>query len=244
MAHPFGIGTGPRARGHVRVETEQRTVDGRGRRGIADAHLAGAETAVALVRELLHQGDAVAQALQAGLTAHGRALADVGGAVAQAAVDEQLVRLVGPPGATGIHHAQVHAAAAAQHVDARAAVEEIARHLAGHGLRHGRDALGRHAVVPGHGQHQGRAHAQGRDPACHGIQAPAQFFQTPQTAARLGQVVQMGLGLLQQGTFQGTDKEARQGGHFHSLTIYGNLFHVFYVTSCPARRKHGPSLPV
>ena len=126
----------------------------------------------------------------------------------------------------------------------RAAVEEVARHLAGHGLRHGRDALGRHAVVPGHGQHQGRAHAQGRDPACHGIQAPAQFFQTPQTAARLGQVVQMGLGLLQQGAFQGTDKEARQGGHFHSLTIYGNLFHVFCVTSCPARRKHGPSLPV
>ena len=126
----------------------------------------------------------------------------------------------------------------------RAAVEEVARHLAGHGLRHGRDALGRHAVVPGHGQHQGRAHAQGRDPACHGIQAPAQFFQTPQTAARLGQVVQMGLGLLQQGAFQWTDKEARQGGHFHSLTIYGNLFHVFCVTSCPARRKHGPSLPV
>ena len=147
--------------------------------------------------------------------------------------------------ATGVHHPQVQTAATAKHVDRRSAVAEIHDHLPGHGLGKRRNPPGGHAVVSGHGQHQGRTDRKGQPPPAHGVQAGGQFFQPSQAAARLGQVVQMGLGRVQ--IFPAHGLNAQSGEKRFQLRRRKTdfLVHRRFV-ACPGRRRkdHCPLLPL
>ena len=203
VAHHCGVG--PRAwPGHgFRRQVQQGAGQGCARRGIGYTHLAQTQAAVAPGRQFAGQGHAPAQALQAGLPAHGRPPAHVRSAVAQAAVQQQGVGGKGPAGAARVHHVKVHAGGRAQGIDRGPAAQKIVDHLPGHVLRKRRNFLGRHAVVSGYGEHDRRGNAQGPF-APQSIEATGQFLQSAQAALGLGEGIQPGLrfaaaGFQQQG---------------------------------------------
>ena len=104
-------------------------------------------------------------------------------------------------------------ACAGQHVDRRAAAQEVLDHLRGHRLRIGAHALGDDAVVGGQREDHGRGHARG--PAGEGDQPDGQLFEAAQAAGRLGQRVQVTPGLGGGGLVGAADRltELRESVH-------------------------------
>ena len=75
---------------------------------------------------------------------------------------------------------------AGQHVDGRAAVQEVQHHLRGNFLRVSAHALGHHAVIAGHDDHGFALHLRQRVPGDAG-QLDGKLFQPAQAALGLGQ---------------------------------------------------------
>jgi hypothetical protein len=139
---------GARPAQFTRRAAQQGAGQGRCRRGVANAHLAADEQLGAVLDRT--QG-AVATGLQGGGqlgVGHRRLAGEVGRARAQAQV-VHAGQFEGRIDGAEVDHLQACVQLARQHADCRAAADEVAQHLPGHGLRVGRDALLHHAVVAG-----------------------------------------------------------------------------------------------
>ena len=192
-AHAPGVQARARAgdlgRGKAEIGAEKRG----GRRGVGDAHVAGAQGPHAFGGGGLGQGHAKQKRALALLPGHGRGLGQIGRARGHPRAGEPGMGGEGIAQAAGVHHPQVDAGGGGQDVDARAAGQEIGHHLTGDFLGKKAHASGGHAVVPGADVDAGRVHG-GFGPAADDEQPGRQFFQASQAAARFGEVVEMGLG--------------------------------------------------
>ena len=213
------------ARGLVRRAVGQGGDDGAGRRGVADAHVAGADDIGAGIGGFQGQRDARGHACLCLLAGHGRALRYVSRAgahthYAQVGVNGQR------RGDPGVDDDQAHARAPSHDADGGAAREDVAHHLRRDLLGVGGDALGHHAVVGG-GEDDRLA------PQCRSFSAEdsgdpdGQLLQPAQAAGRLGE-----LPLSKRG---GVRRVAVGGGDAadHVLHAVRGLVAVAFASSAP-----------
>jgi hypothetical protein len=120
----------------------------RGRRGVADTHLAQADAVAAVVGERMGDAAPALERCVALRGAHGRLFDVVGRAGRDLGVDQPraLAEVVVD---AGIDHGEIQPELAGEYVDRRAAGEEVLHHLPGHVLRVGGHAGTRRAVVAG-----------------------------------------------------------------------------------------------
>jgi hypothetical protein len=96
-------------------------------------------------------------------------------------------------------------------VDRGATVQEVLDHLRGHGLRVGAHPLGDDAVIGREGEDHWLRHA--RRPAGERDQAHGQLLQPSETTGRLGQGVEVTLGLGRRGGVGSTDRVTKSREH-------------------------------
>ena len=186
--HAGLIQAGPRTGRIDQGSTEQARQDQRGRRGVANAHLAQHQH---IARQRLHQLHAVADRLQALFARHRRASQAVLRAVGNLAHLQPVARGKIMRHAA-IHHRQVDAVLACHHAHRRAIGQKVFHHLPGHVLRIGRHAALHQAMVAG-ADHHLRLHQHRTRRAQNAAQLQRQFFQPSQRAQRLGLGIVHGL---------------------------------------------------
>jgi len=162
--------------------------DGARRRGISDAHLAGADQVEPLAALGLDQSQARLDGRHRLATGHGGALGHVGGSRGDAEREQR-----GMSGQRRRHakigHDHLGSSVTGEHVDGGPAAKEVLDHLRGDDLGISAHSLGDHAVVGREGEDYGPPDL-GWESAGNRGQPLCQLFKATQAASRLGQLVE------------------------------------------------------
>ena len=189
LAHqPRAVEPGADAGAVVDAQPTQSRQQQRGRRAVADAHLAQQQ---GIAGQRPHHVAAVRDGLGALLGGHGRAGRGVGRARGYPARDQAGPGREAAPH-TAVDHSQRQAVLARQHAHRRAAGQEVLDHLPGHIARVSRDAARRQPVVARAHQHL-RCLELRQLAAQDQSDAQGQRLQPAQRAERLGLVVERAL---------------------------------------------------
>ena len=160
--------------------------EGAGRGGVADAHVAGDETARPCLDRLLGGLDAHLDGSSGLIPGHGGFDGEVAGAPGNFAIPNGgMLRIVG--GDAHVGHEQSRPHLLRQDVDGRTAARDVDEHGGGDFLRPGRDTLGDHPVVTGEQPDDSRCGDGWRTLPGHRGQAIAHLLQETKAARWFGE---------------------------------------------------------